>query len=904
MASEGRIAVFLLGLVLAVSGRAEDHRPETWFHLIGGNVSKEGITADLEAIKAAGIGGIQFFHGQFGGPWPGVEEQIPCLSPKWDDLVRHIGLECARLGLTLKLQNCPGWSMSGGPWIDDSTSMRKLVLDGQGRDYRPITNLTVAARVGEREGVQAPSLCETNGDVRVYTFTRPVTLRTLVLPSAQCYSHDYCYEPGLRLRFEVENEGLWRSVVDRAWPVSNYSDRYSQTFSFAAATGRRWRLAIRHAHPIAPRQKLADPVFSSAVRLDNWEGKAGWTLRAVEPSGQPQEPVAGESSEFRFGHVNPEITNHPAPKEATGWECDKLDPKGIEANFAGYIGRLLDGPLKGVPVKGAVVDSWECGAQTWTERMPEYFRSLNGYELWPWLPALFGRVVGSPRETEGFLRDWRRTQGELVSRNYYGRFAELAHARGLEVQYETAMGDVIAGDILSYWKHADTPMCEFWSPHDDAGGFVTSYDFKPVRPCVSAAHIYGKRRVATEAFTSFKLTWNETLADLKCDADRHFARGVTHLVFHTYTHNPRIGLEPPGSAFGRGIGTPFMRGQSWWRHMPLFTDYVARCGELLERGKPVVDVLWYLGDDCAHKPSEKHPFPEGFKYDYCTFDALSTRAAAKDGRIVFPDGMSYAVLWIPDDVFLREASKARIAELEASGARVVRGDLAALEKDISGMVPDVVYEAPPNEGLDDFMWYHRRADGEDVYFLATSSPKGYAGKVRFRANGVERKVVLGPYGSVFVKIGSRGTELEDPSGDGMRLLEDMRRRDVRELPLNAFKVSTPYLHASSRTYVAELPDGLKDGILSFGRVCGVAEVFVNGRKAATLWCEPYVCDISRFLQAGSNELRIEVTGTWRNRLIYDAALPETERRTWTTPMLKPDDPFAEAGILGPVGLAE
>ena len=196
------------------------------------------------------------------------------------------------------------------------------------------------------------------------------------------------------------------------------------------------------------------------------------------------------------------------------------------------------------------------------------------------------------------------------------------------------------------------------------------------RPCVSAAHIYGKRRVAAEAFTSFKLTWNETLADLKRDADRHFARGVTHLVFHTYTHNPRIGLAPPGSAFGRGIGTPFMRGQSWWRHMPLFTDYAARCGELLERGKPVVDVLWYLGDDCAHKPSEKHPFPKGFKYDYCTFDALSTRAAAKDGRIDFPDGM-------------------------------------------------------------------------------------------------------------------------------------------------------------------------KGGILSLGRVCGVAEVFVNGRKAATLWCEPYVCDISR-----------------------------------------------------------
>src|SRR5882757_4103584 len=41
--------------------------PETWFHLIGGNVSKKGITEDLEAIARSGISGIQLFHGQFGG---------------------------------------------------------------------------------------------------------------------------------------------------------------------------------------------------------------------------------------------------------------------------------------------------------------------------------------------------------------------------------------------------------------------------------------------------------------------------------------------------------------------------------------------------------------------------------------------------------------------------------------------------------------------------------------------------------------------------------------------------------------------------------------------------------------------------------------------------------------------
>ena len=95
----------------------KESRPETWFHFIGGNVAKPGITADLEAINGAGISGVQLFHGQFGGPWPGVSPQITCLSKPWDGLVGFVADECQRLGLRFTMQNCPGWAMSGGPWI-------------------------------------------------------------------------------------------------------------------------------------------------------------------------------------------------------------------------------------------------------------------------------------------------------------------------------------------------------------------------------------------------------------------------------------------------------------------------------------------------------------------------------------------------------------------------------------------------------------------------------------------------------------------------------------------------------------------------------------------------------------------------------------------------------------------
>ena len=52
-----------------------EYHPETWFHLISGNVSKPGLTADLEAVAGAGIQGIQLFHGK-GQPWPGVTPQV------------------------------------------------------------------------------------------------------------------------------------------------------------------------------------------------------------------------------------------------------------------------------------------------------------------------------------------------------------------------------------------------------------------------------------------------------------------------------------------------------------------------------------------------------------------------------------------------------------------------------------------------------------------------------------------------------------------------------------------------------------------------------------------------------------------------------------------------------------
>ena len=117
------------------------HYPETWFHYIGGNVSHEGITADLEAMASAGISGVQLFHGQFGGRWPATTDSIACLSEHWDAAVRHTAEEAKRLGLRFSMQNCPGWAMSGGPWMKPENAMRTIVYsraDVFGKDIQEV----------------------------------------------------------------------------------------------------------------------------------------------------------------------------------------------------------------------------------------------------------------------------------------------------------------------------------------------------------------------------------------------------------------------------------------------------------------------------------------------------------------------------------------------------------------------------------------------------------------------------------------------------------------------------------------------------------------------------------------------------------------------------------------------
>jgi hypothetical protein len=101
-------------------------RPRVWWHWTGGNVTKEGITKDLEWMKRVGIGGAQIADIGFGGGQV-VENKIEFFTPEWFDALRHAAAESDRLGLELSIFSSSGWSLTGGPWVKPEQAMKKLV---------------------------------------------------------------------------------------------------------------------------------------------------------------------------------------------------------------------------------------------------------------------------------------------------------------------------------------------------------------------------------------------------------------------------------------------------------------------------------------------------------------------------------------------------------------------------------------------------------------------------------------------------------------------------------------------------------------------------------------------------------------------------------------------------------
>jgi hypothetical protein len=382
---------------------------------------------------------------------------------------------------------------------------------------------------------------------------------------------------------------------------------------------------------------------------------------------------------MRFVARNNGAVTRPAPRPGLGFECDKFDRAAFDTHYEAYVGKLLRRvqPRQNASGGGWTmihIDSWEMGAQNWSDGFREEFERRRGYDPLPYLPTYAGLIVGSLEQSERFLWDLRRTSSELIVENHAMRFKELGRREGFTLSIEPY--DMNPAADLDLGAVADVPMGEFWS---DGFGFNSSFS---AIEAVSIAHVSGAPVVAAEAFTADKPeAWKKYPGSMKNQTDWAFCMGLNRLIFHTFVHNPLDARLRPGMTMGP-YGVHWDRSQTWWPLVTAYHRYVSRCQHVLSQGEPVADLLYLAPEGAPHvfrppssalEGTEVMPDKRAYSLDGCSPLALMNSAAVENGRIVFPGGASYKLLVLPAFETMTPELLAKIETLVGAGAAVAGG---------------------------------------------------------------------------------------------------------------------------------------------------------------------------------------------------------------------------------------
>ena len=929
-----------------------------WVYWINmdGHLTKEGITADFEAMKKVGIGGMIHMDVDVGVP----RGKEPFMGEQWQGNFTHAVLECERLGLEFTTITGPGWTGTGGPWIEAEDSMQHLVpvsvnAQGPGKfdQILPLPQPRISGYHRKQTPQMQRSLAEFYEDVAVYAFPR--------------------------------RDPVIQDIDEKALFIRN---------PYTSKKGVRPHLPSPVSHAAAEPSTVIDPkeIIDLTEQLQS-DGRLEWDV------------PAGEWTILRMGRRSTGANTRPAPAAGLGFESNKFDKDALETHFKAYFDPLLKriGPRprdRTTGFTGLDADSWEMSSQNWTPGFREAFKKRRGYDPWPYFPAYSGRVIGSREITERFLWDVRMTCQELLFDNHIKPMKRLCHERGLKLSIEPYdMNPTVDLDLGSF---ADIPMGEFWHNH-----------FKSAWSCIEATsigHIMGKPIVAAEAFTAVRTYWRETPWTLKDQTDWAFAVGINRFVIVTFAHQPWQD-RAPGMMFSF-YGLHWERTQTFWPLLTGYHQYLARCSYMLQQGVTVSDILYLTPEGAPHvfraPDSALHdargwlPDKKGYGFDGCSPRILMNRAEVKDGQIVFPGGSSYRLLVLPNYETMTPQLLARIRDLVKAGATVMDSPPAKspslsnypeCDKVLSRLVEELwgggksisqpwrvygqgrIYRNDDSgEALypsydktavvlnemgvgEDFTstgpvrYGHRQAEENEIYFLSNKSAKGIQASCTFRVgkgqpqlwdpvtgtsralpqykqeNGVTTiPMEFEAYQSFFVIFSGNGSNKLPTIAKGVNFpkassvatldgpwqvsfdprwggpenitfpkLQDWTQR--KEEGIRFYSGLATYM----KTFDAPHPKG-KEVYLDLGTVHEMARVTLNGKKLGVIWCAPWRIDISDVLKEKGNQLEIEIANLWPNRLIGDAARPPEERMTWTISghPYKAESKLLPSGLIGPV----
>lgn len=627
-----------------------------YWYFADGNLSKDGITKDLESMARVGINHALFLEVNTGIP----RGKINMLSPEWKDMFKHMVAECERLGVQLSLGTGPGWAGTGGPWVNVDESMKHLVystLQVEGTDLENV--ILPIAEPKERYYGRFRSTQERHKQRDEYY----EDVAVLAFPTPE----------GATLIGDIDEKALYdRPPYSSMYGVMQFLPMQASYPSFPGST-------------VNPKDIID-------------------LTKRMKPDGRIEGKLpAGKWTIMRFVSRTTGALSSPAPAPGAGFETNKLDTLGIANHMESFVGELLQhinfkkrtpqSPYGGLAMLH--FDSWEMGAQNWTSELREEFTKRRGYDPQLYYPAYAGVIVGDTELTERFLWDLRTTIQELILENYMTYIRDYAHKYGLMLSIEpydmTPLADMELAAI------ADIPSSEHWSIDY---GFNTIFS---VAEATSIAHLKGQPIVLAESFTAINDGWDLYPGRLKNQTDWALASGINRFMFHTFQHQHLPDSLRPGMTMG-SIGVHWDRSQTWWEMGKSYHDYLARCQFLLQQGRTVSDILYLSPEGNPHVfrapvsayEEEKHegadalyltkdermirsadaefpallPDKRGYAFDGCP-PSIFYNAAVRNGRIVFPSGAEYEILVLPNVEMMTPQLLAKIKELVLAGATVV-----------------------------------------------------------------------------------------------------------------------------------------------------------------------------------------------------------------------------------------
>ena len=614
-------------------------RPWVYWYFMDGHLALAGMKADLESLKSAGIGGGVYLEVNIGIP-PGP---VHFMSEPWQQMVADALAHADELGLEMALGAGAGWCGAGGPWVKPEESMQFLE-----------TSVTRVHGPGRFDGILPKP------KARTPFFGEDTLTPELRKVWEEFYIDEYV------LAFPAPlGEAKTPDLEEKAlYTRGSYSSQILGPFTKVPWV--RPALPMLAEYPDVPEGTgVALARVQELTSLLKKDGTLEWEI--------PE----GEWILLRAGRRITAQTTRPAPLPGLGWETDKFNPAAAAHHFDAYFRPLLErigsGRHRTTGLTTLHYDSWEMSSQNWTPRFASEFKERRGYELTNFLPAFAGFVVKDPVTTERFLWDVRQTAQELTIANQAEKLKELGRKYGLQMALEPY--DLDPCSDLELGQVADVPMAEFWSHY---GEINTDWS---VVESTSVGHTNGKTVIAAEGFTAdFPERWLQHPASMKSQGDWAFCAGINRIVFHRFQSQSEMS-KAPGMTMGPngGYGVHWDRTQTWWDMAPAYHRYVTRCSAMLRRGLFVADVLYlaaegapnvFLAPPSAFQPGEL-PDRWGHNFDGCAPSTLIARAAVKDGDIVFPDGMRYRLLVLPQVATMTPELLKKIAELVNAGATVV-----------------------------------------------------------------------------------------------------------------------------------------------------------------------------------------------------------------------------------------